>query len=381
MAKRVGQKIKMTSIEELLGVPTITGCDEIEVARIHPFKDHPFKVLDDDKMHDLVESIMMNGVLVPVTVRPLEDGDYEMISGHRRLFAVNQIGLEKIPAIVKEYDDDEAVLAMVDSNLQREEILPSEKAFAYKMKYDAMRRKAGRPSKNNSSQFGRNFQTDIVLAEQVGESRGQLHRYLRLVELIPPILDLVDKKALALATAVEVSFLDHKIQAMLYDYMLENDICKTFQIFAVRDYLKEHDTISKMELIRILNENAPLNENNRFQKITLTKDKLREFFPVFYTKSQMEFVLRKLLKFILSPVSIVLFLMKWGVELALHLTGAVIGLLILLVVGFFVYALFTQAWTDLLILGIIFVGIVAVLFLCVLMQETCDSLSEKIREL
>lgn len=219
-----------------------------------------------------------------------------MISGHRRLFAVNQIGLEKIPAIVKEYDDDEAVLAMVDSNLQREEILPSEKAFAYKMKYDAMRRKAGRPSKNNSSQFGRNFQTDIVLAEQVGESRGQLHRYLRLVELIPPILDLVDKKALALATAVEISFLDHKIQAMLYDYMLENDICKTFQIFAVRDYLKEHDTISKMELIRILNENAPLNENNRFQKITLTKDKLREFFPVFYTKSQMENVLFKLLE-------------------------------------------------------------------------------------
>ena len=164
------------------------------------------------------------------------------------------------------------------------------------MKYDAMRRKAGRPSKNNSSQFGRNFQTDIVLAEQVGESRGQLHRYLRLVELIPPILDLVDKKALALATAVEISFLDHKIQAMLYDYMLENDICKTFQIFAVRDYLKEHDTISKMELIRILNENAPLNENNRFQKITLTKDKLREFFPVFYTKSQMENVLFKLLE-------------------------------------------------------------------------------------
>lgn len=186
---------------------------------------------DDDKMHDLVESIMMNGVLVPVTVRPLEDGDYEMISGHRWLFAVNQIGLEKIPAIVKEYDDDEAVLAMVDSNLQREEILPSEKAFAYKMKYDAMRRKAGRPSKNNSSQFGRNFQTDIVLADQVGESRVQLHRYLRLVELI-----------------------------------------------------------------RILNENAPLNENNRFQKITLTKDKLREFFPVFYTKSQMENVLFKLLE-------------------------------------------------------------------------------------
>ena len=295
MPKRVGQKIKMTSIDELLCVPSVSGCDEIEVAKIRPFKDHPFKVLDDDKMHELVESIMMNGVLVPVTVRPIEDGAYEMISGHRRLYAVKEIGLEKIPAIVKNYDDDEAILAMVDSNLQREEILPSEKAFAYKMRYEAMRRKAGRPSKNNSSRVGRNFQTDIVLAEEVGESRGQLHRYLRITELIPPLLDLVDKKALALATAVEVSFLDAKVQEMLYAYMLENDICKTFQIFALRDYLKEHETINKMELIRILNENAPINENNRFQKITITRERLKDFFPVFYTKSQMETVLFQLL--------------------------------------------------------------------------------------
>ncbi|MBQ4218300.1 MAG: ParB/RepB/Spo0J family partition protein, partial [Butyrivibrio sp.] len=284
-----------TSIDELLCVPSVSGCDEIEVSKIRPFKDHPFKVLDDDKMHELVESIMMNGVLVPVTVRPIEDGAYEMISGHRRLYAVKEIGLEKIPAIIKNYDDDEAILAMVDSNLQREEILPSEKAFAYKMRYEAMRRKAGRPLKNNSSRVGRNFQTDVVLAEEVGESRGQLHRYLRITELIPPLLDLVDKKALALATAVEVSFLDAKVQEMLYAYMLENDICKTFQIFALRDYLKEHETISKMELIRILNENAPINENNRFQKITITRERLKDFFPVFYTKSQMETVLFQLL--------------------------------------------------------------------------------------
>ena len=258
MPKRVGQSIKMTSVDELLGAPSVSGCDEIEVSRIRAFKNHPFKVIDDDKMHELVESIMLNGVLVPVTVRPVEDGYYEMISGHRRLFAVKQIGLERIPAIIKEYDDDEATLAMVDSNLQREEILPSEKAFAYKMRYEAMRRKAGRPSKNNSSQFGRNFQTDIVLAEQVGESRGQLHRYLRLVELIPALLDLVDKKALAIVTAVEVSYLTPKVQEMLYDYMMENDICKAFQLYALREYLKEHETITKMELIRILNENALL---------------------------------------------------------------------------------------------------------------------------
>lgn len=296
MAKRVGQKIKITSVDELLKVPSTSGCEEIEASKIRPFKDHPFKVIDDDKMHELVESIMANGVLMPVIVRPTEDDEYEMISGHRRLFAVNQIGLERIPAIIKDYDDDEAILAMVDSNLQREEILPSEKAFAYKMKYDAMRRKAGRPGKNNSSRFGRNYQTDIVLAEEVGESRGQLHRYLRLVELIPQLLDLVDKKALALATAVEISFIDPKIQEMLYAYMMENDICKTFQIFALRDYLKENETITKMELIRILNENAPQNVGNRFQKITLTKNKLKEFFPVFYTKSQMENVLFKLLE-------------------------------------------------------------------------------------
>ena len=296
MAKRVGQKIKMTSIDELLCVPSVAGCDEIEVAKIRPFKDHPFKVLDDDKMHELVESIMLNGVLVPVTVRPIEDGDYEMISGHRRLFAVKEIGLERIPAIVKNYDDDEAVLAMVDSNLQREEILPSEKAFAYKMRYEAMRRKAGRPSKNNSSQFGRNFQTDIVLAKEVGESRGQLHRYLRLAELIPDILNLVDTKVLALATGVEISFLDEKVQGYLYEYMKENGACKTYQIFALREYLKENEDITRLETIRILNENLPRDESNRFQRIELTKPKLLEYFPPFYTKPQMENVIFCLLE-------------------------------------------------------------------------------------
>jgi len=295
--KRVGQKIKMKSVDELLCVPSVTGCEEIEVAKIHPFKDHPFKVLDDEKMHELVESIMLNGILVPVTVRQLEGGDYEMISGHRRLYAVKVIGLERIPAIVKDYDDDETILAMVDSNLQREEILPSEKAFAYKMKYDAMRRKAGRPSQN-ASQSGTNFpegRANDELAQQVGESRGQLHRYLRLVELIPSILDLVDKKALSLATAVEISFVEPKAQEMLYDYMMENDICKTFQIFALRDYLKANGTINKSELIRILNENAPKDESNRFQQLTITKKKLQEFFPTFYTKTQMEKVLYELL--------------------------------------------------------------------------------------
>ena len=162
----------------------MAGCDEIEVAKIRPFKDHPFKVLDDGKMHELAESIMLNGVLVPVTVRSLEDGDYEMISGHRWLFAVKEIGLERIPAIVKKYDDDEAVLAMVDSNLQREEILPSEKAFAYKMRYDAMKRQ-GKRNDLTSSQIGKKLWANEQLAKEVGESRNQVHRLMRLTEVIP----------------------------------------------------------------------------------------------------------------------------------------------------------------------------------------------------
>lgn len=293
--QRIGQKIKLASVEELLGVPSVEGCMDIEVARIHPFKDHPFKVIDDDKMHELVESIMMNGVLVPVIVRQMEDGDYQMIAGHRRLFAVNQIGMDKIPAIVKEYTDDEAILAMVDSNLQREEILPSEKAFAYKMKYEAMKRQ-GKRNDLTSSQLGKKLWADEQLAKEVGESRNQVHRFLRLAELIPPILDLVDRKIVAIVTAVEISYLDSAVQVMLYNYMKENGECKAYQIYALRDYMKDHESITKLELIKILNENAPRNETNKFQKITIPTTKLKEYFPTFYTKSQIENVLFQLLE-------------------------------------------------------------------------------------
>ena len=292
--KRVGQKIKLTSVDELLCVPKVEGATEIEVDKIRPFKDHPFKVLDDEKMHELVESIMLNGILSPVIVRKIENDEYEMISGHRRLFAVKQIGLDKIPAIIKRYSDDDAILAMVDSNLQREEILPSEKAFAYRMRYDAMKRSVGRPKKY--SQVGSISQTDEVLAKMIGESRNQLHRYLRLTEVIPDILDLVDKKIVALVTAVEISYLPEKVQKWLFEYMKENGACKAYQIYALRDYLKENENITKMDTIRILNENLPKDESNRFQRIELTKPKLLEYFPPFYTKPQMENVIFSLLE-------------------------------------------------------------------------------------
>ncbi len=282
-------------MDEILSIPEKGGAPLIETSRIHPFKDHPFKVIDDDKMHELVESILINGIQNPVLIRPIGKDDYEMISGHRRLFAAEQIGMERIPAVIKEYSDDEAVLEMVDSNLQREKILPSEKAFAYKMKYDVMRKKAGRPSKNKSSRGGKKNQADIVLAEMVGESRTKLHRYMRLTEVISPILDLVDRDILPFVTAVEISYLDPGVQKLLYAYMKENGICKSYQLYALRGYVDENGTISKNELIRVLNKSAPVDESNTFQSITLTKNQLKNYFPTFYKKTQMETILFRLL--------------------------------------------------------------------------------------
>lgn len=183
---------------------------------------------------------------------------------------------------------------MTGLQVQREEILPSEKAFAYKMRYEAMKRQ-GKRNDLTSSQLGKKLWANEQLAKEVGESRNQVHRFMRLTEVIPSILDLVDKKAMAIVTAVEVSYLSQEVQEMLYAYMMENDICKAFQIYALREYLKNNETITKQELIRILNENAPKDESNRFQQLTITKKQLKEFFPVYYTRSQMEKILFELL--------------------------------------------------------------------------------------
>ena len=189
MKSKSADKIKMPSIDELLGVSGEESATDIEISRIHSFANHPFKVLDDDKMDDLVESIKQNGVLTPVLVRPDKNNSYEMISGHRRMHAAIKAGLETIPAIVRDMDDDDAVVVMVDANIQREELLPSEKAFAYKMKMDAMKRQAGRPSKNNSTQVGRNFETAELIGKETGESKNTIRRFIRLTELIPELLD------------------------------------------------------------------------------------------------------------------------------------------------------------------------------------------------
>ncbi len=189
----------------------------IPLSELHPFRDHPFRVVDDEKMEETVESIREYGVLVPIIARPKEEGGYEIISGHRRCHASELAGLEAVPVIVRHLDDDEATVIMVDSNLQRESLLPSERAKAYKMKLDAMKRRAGRPAKNNLSQFETNKRSDIELGEQVGESRATIQRYIRLTELIPDLLDMVDDKKLNFNSAVEISYLPTEEQQLVHE--------------------------------------------------------------------------------------------------------------------------------------------------------------------
>ena len=189
----------------------------IPLSELHPFRDHPFNVVDDDKMQETVDSIREYGVLVPIIARPKEAGGYEIVSGHRRCHASELAGLETVPVIVRNLDDDEATLIMVDSNLQRESLLPSERAKAYKMKLDAMKRRAGRPGKNTLSQFEPNKRSDMELGEQVGESRATIQRYIRLTELIPDLLDMVDDKKLNFNSAVEISYLPHEEQQLVHE--------------------------------------------------------------------------------------------------------------------------------------------------------------------
>ena len=309
MANRVGQKVKMTSLDELLCVPETEGTTDLDIRAIYPFENHPFKVIDDEKMDELVDSIKANGVLTPVIVRPDDEGTYEMISGHRRLHAAERAGLTKIPAIIKEMTNDDAIIYMVDSNVQREEILPSEKAFAYKMKLDAVKRQAGRPSKdkagNNSALVGRNFNEDTsaqvgrklesaeLVAQQLGESRMQLRRYIRLTELIPELLDWVDSKRLPLYTGVEMSFFPQEIQGWLYEYCRENGIPKWNEVSELRSGINM-GTVTQEEIIQYLNKSRPAPSDPK--KITLTTRKLNQYFPKYMSINEREKIIIELLE-------------------------------------------------------------------------------------
>ena len=261
--------------------------------KMEPFPNHPFKVIDDDKMLETVESIQERGVLVPILVRPKNDGNFEIVSGHRRHHASQLAGLTEIPAIVREMDDDTAILLMVDSNLQREELLPSEKAFAYKMKLDAMKRQ-GQRTDLTSAQIGRKFdgkESRELLAEQVGESRNQISRFIRLTNLVPDLLDRVDNKTMAFNAAVEVSYLTEPEQLMLCD-AIEREECTPNLSQAKR--LKQYSQDGKLDenvIDAIMTEEKPIED-----KLVLKGDVLAKYFPRTYTPSQKQKIIVKLLE-------------------------------------------------------------------------------------
>ena len=293
MGSRVAGKIKLQSVDVLLGVPEIAGTQEIELGRIHSFPNHPFKVLDDEKMDTLVESIRENGILNPVIVRPDQNGDYEMISGHRRLHAAGIVGLNKVPAIVNEMSDDEAIIKMVDANIQREEILPSEKAYAYKMKLEAMKRSAGRPTKENACQSGTHLRSDQELASQVGESARSIQRYIRLTYLVPELLEMIDLKKLQFVMAVDISYFDEQIQNWICEYIKDNGFIKPVQISALKNY-PNLSKANQFSVISIMNDALPKKSSSA--KVSLSEKKLDKYFPSHFTAKERENVIIQLLE-------------------------------------------------------------------------------------
>lgn len=291
MKQRAGEKIKLTSFNDLMGISEGESSVEIEISRIVAFQNHPFKVKDDEKMEELIESIRMQGILTPVLVRPDDEDGYEMISGHRRMHAAKRLGLETIPAIVKEMTDDESTIAMVNANIQREELLPSEKAFAYKMKMDALNRQGKRTDLTLGHDVPKWSHEQI--GEEVGLSGRQIKRYIRLTELIPEILELVDEKRILLTVGVDISYINQDIQKWLYEYIRDNGVIKPEQVAKLRQHL-EQNTINQMEMIQLLN--SSLKGRIPTKKVTLSEKKLQKYFPPHYSSSEMEGVIVTLLE-------------------------------------------------------------------------------------
>lgn len=299
MAKNdVRNSIRLTSVDDLFTTEESRAEQQrekvmdIPLSEISDFPNHPFKVKADEAMLEMADSVKQYGVLVPGLVRPKADGGYEMIAGHRRKKASELAGKETMPCIVRELDNDQAIIIMVDSNLQRESILPSEKAFAYKMKLEAMKRQAGRPSKENVSQVGTQKRSDQVLAEQIGESRNQIQRYIRLTELSPSVLEMVDEKQIAFNPAVELSYLAEKEQQELYDTM-QSEGCTPSLAQAQRMKKLSQDGRLNMDVIfSILTEEKP----NQKEKLNIQRERIDRFFPSNFTEKQKEDLIVQLLE-------------------------------------------------------------------------------------
>ena len=263
---------------------------EIPLDQLKPFRNHPFKVRDDQRMLDTVDSIREYGVLVPAIARPDPEGGYELISGHRRKRGCEMAGLQTMPVIIRDLDDDAAVLVMVDSNIQREELLPSERAFAYKMKLEALKHQGAR-SDLTSSQLGTKLRADELLAQQAGESRNQVQRFIRLTELISELLDMVDERKLAFNPAVEVSYLKRDEQRMLLEAMdAEQTTPSLSQAQRLKKFSQE-GRLTEEAMSAIMSEE----KKSEMDKVTLRSDTLRRYFPKSYTPKQMGQTIIKLL--------------------------------------------------------------------------------------
>ena len=258
---------------------------QIPIDALHPFTNHPFKVLDDEAMTRTVESIAQYGVLAPLIARPRPDGDgYEIISGHRRQYAAKLAGLDTLPVIVRNMDDAAAVILMVDSNLQREHILPSERALAYKMKLDAMRRTSGRPSKENVSQIGTQKRSDQIMAEELGESRNQIQRFIRLTNLVPELLDMVDEKKIAFNPAVELSYLDESQQRDFLEAMEDTQNAPSLSQAQQLKKMAQQGEFSYEKAFDVMGQEKKSEKDT----VTIKNETLRKYFPRSYTPKQME---------------------------------------------------------------------------------------------
>ena len=295
MASKMSERLNFKSVEELLGVVNEEAAMDIEIYKISGFKGHPFKVVDDEKMQELVESIKVNGVLSPVLIRPTGMDTYEMISGHRRLHAAQLAGLTAIPSIIREMTDDEAVIAMVDANIQREELLPSEKGYAFKMKLEAIKHQGERADltcAQNGHKYDGMKSRDVV-AESAGVSKNQVSRYIRLTELIPDLLEYVDLKRIPVTSGVEISYLDKEIQKWLFEYIRDNGLVKPKQIALLREACKT-GIMTEGKLIAILNDSQP--GRTPSTKNLISEKKLRKYFPSDYTEEDMRSVIVELLE-------------------------------------------------------------------------------------
>lgn len=258
---------------------------QIPIDALHPFTNHPFKVLDDEAMTRTVESIAQYGVLAPLIARPRPDGDgYEIISGHRRQYAAKLAGLDTLPVIVRQMSDDAAVILMVDSNLQREHILPSERALAYKMKLDAMRRTSGRPSKENSRQLVGNFETADVVGKESGESGRQVQRFIRLTNLIPELLDMVDEKKISFNPAVELSYLDESQQRDFLEAMEDTQNAPSLSQAQQLKKMAQQGEFSYEKAFDVMGQEKKSEKDT----VTIKNETLRKYFPRSYTPKQME---------------------------------------------------------------------------------------------